>query len=56
MLNPDIKEKILDDLEELDLFQWQKDPDKIIQEMAERYDTPEVVIKKFIADWQAGYE
>lgn len=49
-----IQQKIIKHLEGLNELERQTDSDTLIQTLAERYDTSEEVIKKAIADWQAG--
>jgi len=49
-----LKEKILGHLEGLNALERQKGSEAVIKTIAERYDVPEIMVKKVIAEWEAG--
>mgnify|MGYP003635362329 CR=1 FL=1 len=51
-----IKEKILRYPDLLDDLEKEKDPQAMIDTLAERYDAPRDVVEKIIAEWSAGRE
>ncbi len=56
MPHSDTKQKIYDELEDLNLFQWQKYSKKITKDIAEKHNLDEEFVKQVIADWQASYK
>tara|TARA_B100002003_G_C13843307_1_gene413766 strand:+ start:116 stop:313 length:198 start_codon:yes stop_codon:yes gene_type:complete len=53
MNNNDIKEKIFNDLAELEP---RSDTEKLVEKLAEKHDVPAEVIEQAIAEWSAGRE
>lgn len=49
-----LRQKILNHLEGLNELERKKGPDELIKAIAKRYDMPEIMVKKVIAEWQAG--
>lgn len=50
----DIKQKIIKHMKGLHKIEELEDMDKVMRTLAERYDTPLPVVRKVIAEWQAG--
>lgn len=54
MHHESIQQKIIKHLEGVHELEEQTDTEGMIQTLAKRYDTSKEVIRKAIADWQAG--
>ena len=54
MEHTSIRKKILKHLEGLNELEKQTDSETLIQLLAERYNTPEEIVKMAIAEWQSG--
>lgn len=54
MHHESIQKKIIKHLDGLHELEKQTSAENLIQTLAERYETSEEVVKKALADWQAG--
>lgn len=54
MHHESIQQEIIKHLEGVHELESQTDTENLIKVLAERYDTSEEIIRKAIADWQAG--
>lgn len=54
MTESEIKEKVIRHMDGLHALERQQDIDKVIDVIAQREDVPRNVVKKVLAEWQAG--